>query len=464
MIRAFSLATVLALASTPISAQDEPLEWLAGDHHVHSEFSAGWQKNHRDPTAAPLPVLGGDSAHTTLQNARAAQRFGLSWMVTTDHGGPRHSELNRRIAWPVLEDVRETLREEGSPLILFYGLEFDTPGGEHSTLMMPRSSHERDDLYAIESGFAERDGWPTDPARDTKPRMLDALRAMAKLSPAPLLIANHPSRTATGREQWGLHAPDEFRQWMDAAPGVAIGMEGIPGHQAAHSRDGLDNNHVSRGLYGGYATLGGFDQMTAILGGAWDAMLAQGRHWWITGSSDSHGHSSEGGADYWPGEYTKTWVHARRTPDAIMDGLRQGRVFVTTGDLVTGLSLTLDNGRAVELGSTITMNSHVPQTLTIRLALGGKPEAMLDHLDIIVGSRKADGQPDTRILKRFTLSRAQREKGTAEFYLSLAEMHHASYLRLRGTNTLQGEPLPDAIDEDPWADLWFYSNPIWFGK
>jgi hypothetical protein len=33
-------------------------------------------------------------------------------------------------------------------------------------------------------------------------------------------------------------------------------------------------------------------------------------------------------------------------------------------------------------------------------------------------------------------------------------------LRLRGTNTAQGEPEADAKDENPWTDLWFYSNPI----
>ena len=34
------------------------------------------------------------------------------------------------------------------------------------------------------------------------------------------------------------------------------------------------------------------------------------------------------------------------------------------------------------------------------------------------------------------------------------------YLRVRGTNTSQLEPLPDDKGENPWDDLWFYSNPI----
>jgi hypothetical protein len=34
------------------------------------------------------------------------------------------------------------------------------------------------------------------------------------------------------------------------------------------------------------------------------------------------------------------------------------------------------------------------------------------------------------------------------------------YIRVRGTNTEELEPEVDPPDEDPWPDLWFYSNPI----
>ena len=35
-----------------------------------------------------------------------------------------------------------------------------------------------------------------------------------------------------------------------------------------------------------------------------------------------------------------------------------------------------------------------------------------------------------------------------------------SYLRIRGTNGQELEPAKDPVGEDPWSDLWFYSNPI----
>ena len=34
------------------------------------------------------------------------------------------------------------------------------------------------------------------------------------------------------------------------------------------------------------------------------------------------------------------------------------------------------------------------------------------------------------------------------------------YIRVRGTNTNEAEPAVDPPDENPWADLWFYSNPV----
>lgn len=43
---------------------------------------------------------------------------------------------------------------------------------------------------------------------------------------------------------------------------------------------------------------------------------------------------------------------------------------------------------------------------------------------------------------------------------TLPGVRHTSYLRVRGTSTRELEPSPDPLGEDPWADLWFYANPI----
>ncbi|MQA90201.1 MAG: phosphoesterase, partial [Gemmatimonas sp.] len=302
--------------------------WLAGDHHVHSRYSVDWDES----TDPPTPIVAGDAIYPIPTNAEMARRFGLTWMVSTDHGGPNHSKVNLEMAYPELLHSRRS--EAG--LIQFYGMELDTPGAGHSSLIIPHSDHEHDALYDIESRFAKRDAHPRDAARDTEERMLEALAYMEEMEFAPLVIANHPSRSTTDLGVYGDNTPGELRNWNDTAPQVAVGMEGAPGHQAnALNPDGSIDPDGVRGGYGNHPTLGGFDQMTARVGGFWDSMLGEGRRWWITSTSDSHVHWREGGNDFWPGEYSKTYVYAETTYDDVLDGIRSGRVFVTTGDLIS---------------------------------------------------------------------------------------------------------------------------------
>ena len=70
---------------------EEQRTWLAGDHHIHSEYSVGWEET--DP---PEPIIGGDAAYSITRNAEKARTFGLAWMVATDHGGPNHSKINTK--------------------------------------------------------------------------------------------------------------------------------------------------------------------------------------------------------------------------------------------------------------------------------------------------------------------------------------------------------------------------------
>jgi hypothetical protein len=456
-----TLGLAAPVAAAPPTPFGEARHWLAGDHHVHSIYSASYPIDPATPDKPPAPVIGGDSAHTVVQNAQKARSFGLDWMVATDHGGPGHSALNYARAWPDVVAARQAVQG----LTLFYGAEFDVPGGEHATLMLPINDGERD---------AQREAFPADQARTTKARMIAALRAMAALPGVPVLIGNHPSRTATGFGRWGMHAPAEYLAWHAAAPRVAIGMEGAPGHQAARPKPGLDAAHGARGLYGGYPTHGGFDQMAATLGGAWDAMLGQGVHWTITASSDSHGHWREGGADFWPGEYAKTWVFAARNATDILDGLRAGRVFVATGGLIDRLDVTAArttaSSRRAAAGDTLKVAHGERMTVTIRFrpartanASGAVPK--VDHVDLIAGSvtnQPGDRNPTTHLVRRFGAEEWRREGDWYVVEHRMSVPAAAGYVRVRGTSTREGEPAVDTPGEDPWQDLWFYSNPVYF--
>ena len=460
----------LVVSAADAPATSGPRTWLAGDHHIHSEFSAGYEADPANPAAIPKPLFGRDGRYPIQKNAEMARAFGLAWMVSTDHGGPNHSQINHDIAYPELEKSRRAVPQ----VLQFFGMEFDTPAGDHSSLIIPRSAAEREQLREIEAGYSQHEAHPRDPARDRPERMIAALSAMKAQARPPVLIANHPSRSASATGAYGRYDPAEFRNWNDTAPNVAVGMEGAPGHQAsALKADGSINPAGQRGGYRNAPTMGGFDPMTARLGGFWDSMLGEGRRWWITATSDSHRNWREGGHDFWPGEYSKTYVLARRDYADILDGLRQGRVFVATGNLVDAVSVTLSAARSraptAGIGGTLRVRPGEDVLVEVRVRAPRPPvggRAPLARVDLISGAvmgpaadRATDRNPTTQVVRRFAASQWQRRGEEWVMRHRIRNVRAPLYLRVRGTNTPELEPLADPPGEDPWGDLWFYANP-----
>ena len=248
--------------------------------------------------------------------------------------------------------------------------------------------------------------------------------------------------------------------------------------------DGSHDPNGARGSYGNYPTMGGFDQMTAKVGGLWDSMLGEGRHWWITATSDSHVNWRDGGGDFWPGEYSKTYVKAEKDYADIMESIRNGNVFVTTGDLISELDVKVQaggkspwfaksKGNSATIGETLTLPGKTKDvTVTIRIkdpnaanTHGDKPK--VDHVDLIMGEvtgkvedRSTATNPTTKVVKTFTEKDWKQNGEYIEITHTLKDVDKDSYIRLRGTNTEQIEPATDPRGEDPWTDLWFYSNPV----
>ena len=216
--------------------------------------------------------------------------------------------------------------------------------------------------------------------------------------------------------EYGRDAPSELRGWNDTAPEVAVGMAGAPGHQARTiQRDGSPRPDGARGAYGNYPTMGGFDQMTARVGGFWDSMLGEGRRWWITANSDSHVNWREGGSDFWPGEYSKTYVWALKSHDAILEAIRAGRVFVTTGDLISDLDVSASGGgERAGIGGTLEVPRGGRVEIRIHFTDPAEPNAggrypSVARVDLISGEvrgpvsdRSSDTNPSTRVLARWS--------------------------------------------------------------
>jgi len=434
--------------------------WRAGDHHIHSEYSGRFDTAKNPPTF----TKGADAVYPIVTNAMMAKSFGLSWVICTDHGGPTHSKVNLELAYPDLLKSRDLVPQ----VLQFWGMEFDAPAMDHHTLMVPRRNDEAQLLYDLESRYAKLDAFPNDPSRDTEAKMVEFLNYASIMSGKPLVIAHHAARSARGLGVWGQDTPREFRNNQDAAPDVYVGFEGAPGHQAGP----LNGN--ARGGYGNYPTHGGFDQMTAVVGGLWDSLLGEGRKWWITATSDSHVHWTRGGSDFWPGEYSKTYVRARQDYADIMEGLRTGRIFVTTGDLISGLDVTASHGRrTAAVGQTVTVTDTRDNDVDIEVRFaplqgtnGNGDRPVVNRVDIIVGD--VTGPVSNRDAATNSTAKVVARYGVSDFRLSgreyvvrhtLRDVTNSGYIRVRGTSTDEMEPAADGL-ESPWEDLWFYSNPV----
>jgi hypothetical protein len=477
--------------------------WLAGDHHIHTQYS-------------------NDAKYRVVDQVRQGAAHGLDWMVITDHGNETHARIGVEKVNPDIKAAREKYKDA----LVFQGLEWNIPAAEHGTVFVHPGSNEVAVLKEFENSFdgSVKNASSSTPANEAL--AISGLRFLAdqvrsRKVKDVLMLANHPARK-------GIDSPHEIRAWRDAtSPShpIAVGFEGAPGHQAAGipspqgpgSGRGYYDNSPSADSFAGYPlesyrTWGGFDWMTATVGGLWDSLLAEGKPWWITANSDSHnvytdtavrGPNSDFNAngyyndpvhgtamdltngDYWPGQYSRTHVGAESfSYKAVMDGIRAGRVWVDHGGLISGLDARLSGGgNWATLGGTLSVKRGREVTLTLDIALANGPNwaqfvPTLARVDVIQGDvtgavsdRDTMTTPGTKVVKSFEVGRST---GTVRLTYSLGKVDRPVYVRLRGTdgnrsavglNGAAVDPAGPAIDvvgdADPWKDLWFYSNPVW---
>lgn len=189
-------------------------------------------------------------------------------------------------------------------------------------------------------------------------KTLEALKWMAQFHPdASYYVPAHLERAgpfyADGNQGFNV---EHLRNFNNTAPAVAFGFESQPGHGASSNRG---EYQVNRNTFGtvkvdsvGGTTFGGTGVYAGIVGGVWDALLGEGRNFWFFASSDWHNRGSFGPddrrstQDFYPGEYQRTYVMVRNgadklRPQTIVNGLRSGNAWSTTGQLIDRLSLVV---------------------------------------------------------------------------------------------------------------------------
>ncbi|KUN24671.1 histidinol phosphatase [Streptomyces antibioticus] len=499
------LAATTPAAAAPASGGRHPqgFLWLAGDHHIHTQYSS-------------------DGKYRVVDQVRQGARHGLDWMVITDHGSATHAKIGVDKVNPDIRQARAAYEDT----LVFQGLEWNIPAAEHGTVFVHPGKNEVAVLKQFETDYdgsvnSASDSTPANEALAVAGLNFLAEQVRRRKVKDALMLANHPARR-------GVDSPHEIRGWRDATGSgrqIAVGFEGAPGHQAAglpaplgmaRARGIYDNSPSANSFAGypleSYRTWGGFDWMTATVGGLWDSLLAEGKPWWITANSDSHqvyadtavrgpgGDFNANGryedpvyggkiditqGDYWPGQYSRTHVGADGfSYAAVMDGIRAGRVWVDHGQLLDGLDARVaGGGRWATLGGALHVKKGTSVTLTVDVALAGGPNwagylPKLARVDVIQGDvtgpvadQDTFTAPTAKVVRSYEVDKSS---GVVRLTHQLGRVDRPLYVRLRGSDGNRSavgamgaavDPAGPAIDvlgdADPWLDLWFYSNPIW---
>ena len=263
-------------------------------------------------------------------------------------------------------DWIEGIRHNWPEKIVMTGMEWNVPGHEHASTAivaddaLPIAEFEyrfdnSDTDGTTTTTTATTMGWPgkiqnsgyTAPdysavlglnAKHNK--TIDAVKWMQAHYPKTgYIIPAHVERAGCGVGGYSIAA---FRDMNDNGPSVAFGFEGLPGHDRGANRGEFGTGACGGGTYGGAGVY------IAQVGGLWDSLLADGRRFFNFDSSDFHDDGTNGGVDFWPGEYEKTYVKVKgsghgRTPytqEDVIDGLRSGNAFAVHGDLIDELDIS----------------------------------------------------------------------------------------------------------------------------
>jgi len=499
------------------------LRLVSGDFHQHTSFSDGgyaidYIMSKNDEYGLDWWVIN-DHGGASIKDGRSYQyddqtktRVEVFWdgVLTPDQfkGSPSYLWGHHKMwMWQCLKEYSFprviAARNLFTDKVIFQGFEMNVPGHQHASVCILGKQFDTnpliDQLAAFEYRFDDLDldgsggkheGWD-------KSSLFGHQKALEAINYLQLSY-RHNSWFILAHPDW-IDPSKGFdigtiREFNNLGPDVCFGFEGMPGSQKNAVRGLYTNTSVGGGTYGGAG------YYTAAIGGLWDALLSEGRHWWIFANSDNHINTGT----FYPGEYQRnyTWVKEEQDPRSIIDGLRSGNTFIVTGDLIDNLEFSVDD---LPMGSDVYTNDksvqikilvHDPQGVN-RNTYGSYNSPVLDHIDLIGGEISGEvkpvdpsfnvaNAPKTRVFARYDAVGDVVDKngvksvawndlgnGWREIRVDIPIFKN-SYFRLRGTNlglnvpnetNENGDPLCDLLigansGKAAFDDLWFYSNPI----
>lgn len=520
-------------------------QWMTGEYHTHTGQS-------KDATSAFMSLNNVLAAafrnKDVLQDeANSAARFdnirngdAFDFLGLADHlrqsyngvdgqgNGPYNTAFYVAVQTQLRELEKLQVKGEYTDKLLNTGFEWDMPGLDHASVGVLDKNGETSlsGIHAFEWLYASQ-GSGDDPTSlftlDEKADDMDeqavygdrrhngqpetSYEAAAWLEenyPGSYLLPNHPSRHKGGSGEVTI---EHLRRLNDAAPNAVFGFEGMPGNQMSGSgRCELPDGAIRNGA----------DEMIAVTGGVWDAMLSEGRRFYNFANSDFHFKVSADekySSGYWASEYSANQVWVEPGDDQqfafsdVVEGMRSGNAYSVYGNLISDLSFTVSDGSgSATMGGELNTSEGGQLTVTVRFKAGSAnnyeslynhstgitvdntPE--LDHVDLIMGhvtGQVAEEQysstdnTDAKIVKTFSKEELAQALGKDGYYTLTFSTQADSdlYFRLRGTTVSQvdenGDPLPDAdysgisdnstrfdtINDSNYASLCFYANPVW---
>jgi len=325
--------------------------WLKAETHVHSSFS--------------------DGGHSVDELVDRAVANGCDVLAITDH---TDSGLNA--ATPEYHAALAAGRKRQPGLVLLTGFEWNVPPGkgqDHAVLLVPPGLDGTEVWSDFKRRFDDLDKEGENPELAVAAfEWMRALSAEEKAGP-PVMFLDHPSRRAASVDV----VAKQLEFLYGAGKGIFVGVEGAPGHQKA----------TPLGAYGGaMKPEDRWDPSIATPGAAWDRQLAAGRS--LTGAlatSDFHG---EANGDYWPCQFSATWVYApERSAVGVIQALRAGSFVGVHGGIARDVQLTLTAEglpRAAVAGESVRLRAGTPVTIEVRAAVPETDwEGMSNRLDLV---------------------------------------------------------------------------------